>query len=137
MSEQKQKLSEKLRMLAFGLGFLHGSKAQAKAMFLGYSQEATALEAKLEAMERFVPIAVERDRQDAKWGAPSTLPRDRTPEHWLAILAEEFGELSEAVVEEAAIRDGSWVERIERELIETAAVAVSWLEWITAQQEQG
>lgn len=72
-------------------------------------------------------ILAERKRQDMKWGSPSMLPKDRTPEHWLAILMEEMGELAEAVVETAAGGQG-W--DIQGELIQTAAVAVSWLEWL-------
>jgi len=78
-------------------------------------------------------ILAERERQDRKWGPPSTLPARRTPEHWLAILMEEAGELAEAVVEHAAARANhltGWEEAIEQELIQTAAVAVSWLEWL-------
>jgi NTP pyrophosphatase (non-canonical NTP hydrolase) len=101
----------------------------------GGSAPEAELRAKLLAMERFRPILAERDRQDARWGPARSLPKDRTPEHWLAILLEEVGELSEAVVEEAAIHDGSWRRAIQDELIHTAAVAVSWLEWIAAQEE--
>jgi len=108
---------------------------QADGSFVLLNDEIAALEAKLQAMERFVPILEERDQQDAKWGPPASLPKDRTPEHWLAILAEEVGELSKAVVEEAAVRNGSWRQAIQDELIHTAAVSVSWLEWIAAAQE--
>ena len=83
----------------------------------------------------YLEIAAERVRQDKNWGPPQDLPKDRTPEHWLAILMEEMGELAEAVVELAAGGQG-WEGTIRTELIETAAVAVSWLEWIAAQEEQ-
>ena len=82
----------------------------------------------------YFEIAVERTRQDKKWGRPEDLPKDRTPEYWLAILMEELGELAEAIVELAAGGQG-WEGTIKTELIETAAVAVSWLEWIAIQEE--
>ena len=73
-------------------------------------------------------IVLERLRQDLKWGPVASIPKDRTPEHWLAILMEEIGEVSEAVVELAA-GEADWEHSLETELIQSAAVIVSWLEW--------
>jgi NTP pyrophosphatase (non-canonical NTP hydrolase) len=67
-------------------------------------------------------IRDERERQDRKWGAD----RNLHILEWLAILAEEFGEISEQVVElHAGAGD---LEALKKELVQTAAVAVSWLE---------
>ena len=79
-------------------------------------------------------IVLERQRQDLKWGPPEELPKDRTPEHWLAILMEEVGELAEAVVEKAAGGHRKWDSAIHKELIQTAAVAISWLEWLAVNE---
>ena len=81
-------------------------------------------------------VEAERDRQDAKWGPPSALPRHRTAERWFAILGEENGELAEAVTEVSAyIENGyevpdEWKDALRKELVETAAVCLSWLEWL-------
>ncbi len=87
-------------------------------------------------------VARERERQDAKWGHPQMAMQ--APAHALAILAEEFGEASKAVVEflsyppdwegeRLAIYRGVhpheyWLKEIRKELIQTAAVAVSFIE---------
>lgn len=61
-------------------------------------------------------IDAEWQRQDAKWGTD----RHLDPLLWLAILAEEFGEVAEAVLE----RDAAG---IEKELTQVAAVCAQWL----------
>lgn len=63
-------------------------------------------------------IIQERERQDRKWGTKFS----NSAERWLAILAEEFGEVAMAVVE----RD---YPQMKKELIETAAVCVKFLEF--------
>lgn len=86
-------------------------------------------------------IAQERRRQDEKWGTISEIARerdpDRTPNDWLAILAEEFGELSLTCVEERAYRRqgdetlaANYRVRMRREAIQTAAVAASFVAWL-------
>jgi NTP pyrophosphatase (non-canonical NTP hydrolase) len=62
-------------------------------------------------------IKLERIRQDNKWGTPRDLP-DRT---WLTILVEEVGEIAKATLEhdETNLRE---------EIIQVAAVCISWLE---------
>lgn len=60
-------------------------------------------------------VLEERGRQDAKWGE-----QNHSDERWLAILAEEFGEVAKDVVER---RPG-----LRTELIQTAAVCVAWIE---------
>lgn len=59
----------------------------------------------------------ERDQQDEKWGV-----QRHVQALWLAILAEEFGEVAKEVV------DGVDLANLRVELIQTAAVAVSFIE---------
>lgn len=65
-------------------------------------------------------ISSERDRQDDKWGGVPGVQR-RDDHTYAAVLGEEFGECCKA-----------WLERDTRglraELIQTAAVAVAWIE---------
>ena len=65
-------------------------------------------------------VSAERDRQDDKWGGePGTQRRD---DHtYAAVLTEEVGECCKAWLE----RD---VEGLRAELVQTAAVAVAWIE---------
>ena len=70
----------------------------------------------------FNAIARERERQDAKWGGVPGI--DRRDDHtYAAVLGEEFGEVCKA-----------WLERdvpgLRKELIQTAAVALAWVEEI-------
>jgi NTP pyrophosphatase (non-canonical NTP hydrolase) len=61
-------------------------------------------------------IREERKRQDAKWGAD----RELDDFVWLAILTEEVGETSEAILKDMLSK--------RKELVQVAAVAVAWLE---------
>lgn len=70
----------------------------------------------------FAKIRVERIRQDEKWGV-----QNHNDMYWLAILAEEFGEVAKTIV------DGSESNR-KVELIQAAAVLVAWLEQIEREQ---
>lgn len=73
-------------------------------------------------------IRIERAKQDIKWGE-----QNHTDLYWLAIVAEEFGELSKAIVEmyaDNAHREKDWTEEIILEAIQTAAVCVVWVETI-------
>lgn len=72
-------------------------------------------------------VIVERRAQDEKWGKEF---HGRPDERWLAILAEEFGELAQAFLQENSDED------IERELVQVAAVAVSWLQHRTPRKQQ-
>ena len=72
-------------------------------------------------------VLTERQRQDAKWGE-----QNHPNEWWLAILGEEFGELSQAVLE-THFKNGSdkgGIENIRREAIQVAAVAIAMIECI-------
>lgn len=62
-------------------------------------------------------VIAERQRQDTKWGV-----QDRSIIEWLAILAEEFGEVSDEVVE---VHFGRKVDIADyrQEMIQVAAVA--------------
>jgi NTP pyrophosphatase (non-canonical NTP hydrolase) len=62
-------------------------------------------------------IREERERQDAKWGAD----RQLDDYFWLTIITEELGETAEAILK-------GWPEEAQKELVQVAAVAVSWLE---------
>ena len=63
-------------------------------------------------------IEVERHIQDKKWGNPRNLSDGK----WMLILAEEVGEVANAILE-----DQHWIE-IRDELIQVAAVAVAWMD---------
>lgn len=65
-------------------------------------------------------LEIERHRQDEKWGGRPGV--DRRDDHtYAAVLGEEFGEVCKA-----------WLERdvagLRVELIQTAAVALAWVE---------
>ena len=61
----------------------------------------------------------ERERQDRKWGRGFS---GRNDSFWLTILAEEFGEVANAILEHQD-------QRIEDELVQVAAVVFAWLEF--------
>lgn len=70
-------------------------------------------------------IREERDRQDGLWGVPPF--EGCSPTFWLGILAEEVGESARDAVE---IEDGRKGDdgHLDEELVQVAAVAVSWLQ---------
>ena len=72
-------------------------------------------------------IVYERKKQDIKWGIGFTGRRD---EFWYLILAEEFGEIANAILEGKTDFD------IEEEILQTAAVCVSWLEFREPSEKQ-
>ena len=65
----------------------------------------------------FETIAAERREQDERWGAERHLDLRL----WTTVLAEEFGEVARAVLENNP-------EELRRELVQVAAVCVAWLE---------
>lgn len=81
----------------------------------------------VEVVLRTVPVidevADERARQDAKWGQ-----QDHEVGIWLGILGEEFGEVAKEIAESQARPLD--VEHLREELVQTAAVAVAWVEAI-------
>lgn len=71
-------------------------------------------------------ITMERRRQDAQWG--TEFP-DRSDDRWLTILTEEAGEAAHAIL------SGNEKNLVE-EIVQIAAVAVSWLEKRVPSSEQ-
>lgn len=68
-------------------------------------------------------VKKERKRQDEMWGYPQV----HHPMEWLSILAEEFGELAQALNNALFGGDGDLTHARE-EAIEVAAVAVAFVE---------
>lgn len=68
-------------------------------------------------------VGMERQRQDNKWGQ-----QDHEVGIWLAILGEEFGEVAKEIAESQA--RSLDVAHLREELVQTAAVAVAWVEAI-------
>ena len=69
----------------------------------------------------------ERKRQDEKWGI-----QNHPPEWWLAILMEEVGELSQAIIETRFDNgtDLGGVDNIKKEAVHCCAVALAMVECI-------
>lgn len=65
-------------------------------------------------------IMDERFRQDEKWGE-----QNHGDLYWLGILTEEVGELAKDIIE---------YKPAQKELVQVAAVAVSWLEALERRQ---
>lgn len=74
----------------------------------------------------FDAIRAERERQNAKWGEQS-----HDPYTWLAVLGEEYGELSQAILHDTF--GGKAAGTMRDELLHVAAVACQWLECIERQ----
>ena len=73
-------------------------------------------------------ITNERESQDRKWGE-----QNHNDYVWNAILTEEVGEVSKAILEsrDSGIGlDAINVDELEKELVQVAAVCVAWLEAI-------
>ena len=67
-------------------------------------------------------VSMERARQDEKWGE-----QNHDDFTWLAILTEELGEVAEGAL--VQVYEGSGTPHdVRAELIQVAAVAVSWIE---------
>lgn len=77
-------------------------------------------------------VREERVRQDDKWGP---VPRNLSPERWLAILAEEFGEFAHDVCDHK-FEYGEYKENMRDELIQIAAVAVVIIEDLDHQEAE-
>lgn len=76
-------------------------------------------------------VLMERDYQDAKWGV-----QDRSPVEWLAILAEEFGEVSQEVVDIHFGREFDF-SNYRKELVQLAAVAAAAVECLDRRVRDG
>lgn len=79
----------------------------------------------------FLDISVERDRQDKKWGVDRSHPN----EWWLLIMLEEIGEVGKAILENIFDYPDASPDDVRREIIETIAVGVAWLEDIDRRKE--
>lgn len=66
----------------------------------------------------YMSIAAEVERQYQKWGL-----QDHPNYEWVAIAAEELGEVAKAAIDET--RDNG--EELNEEIVQLAAVCVSWL----------
>lgn len=67
-------------------------------------------------------VALERKRQDEKWGE-----QNHSPAWWLAILVEEIGELAQAILRHGWGGLAEAPPEIEKELIQCASVCkVMW-----------
>lgn len=73
-------------------------------------------------------VAGERQKQDEKWGE-----QNHQDQWWLAILTEEVGEVSQAILHDQF--GGHAAGHVEEELIQVAAVAISWLQAIARRVE--
>ncbi len=69
----------------------------------------------------FAAIRAERERQNATWGE-----QNHDAYTWLAILGEEFGELSQAILHDTF--GGNAAGTMHAELVQLVAVGVQWLE---------
>lgn len=81
----------------------------------------------LDAMTPIKWVEEERRRQFAARGN-----QDHNPLKWLAVLAEEFGEVAHALEDghEGKVEHAEYSRQLEYELIQVAAVAVAWVEAI-------
>lgn len=70
-----------------------------------------------------VDVVAERERQDVKWGV-----QDHNDYVWNAILGEEVGEVSQALIDHQF--KGAEFKDARAELVQVAAVAVAWIEAI-------
>ena len=70
-------------------------------------------------------VLAERERQDAKWGE-----QNHDDATWGLILGEEFGEACQAALEARFGDSGHPEANLREELVQLAAVAVSWVECI-------
>lgn len=87
---------------------------------------AAAEKARDEQAEAVRAVLAERARQDAKWGV-----QNHSPEVWLTILGEEYGEACQAALSD---RFGGNAEKLcgqlRAELVQVAAVAIAMIEWM-------
>ena len=81
----------------------------------------------------YADIKIERVRQDSLWGE-----QNHHPMEWLSILGEEFGEVCKAACEaHFKYENGETWEDYRKELVHTAAVAVSMIECFDRNRDKG
>lgn len=76
----------------------------------------------------FFDVRAERARQDKKFGI-----QNHSPEIWLAILGEEVGECNNAFLEMNFTKRKT-IDDLREELVQVAAVAVQFVEFIDRQK---
>jgi NTP pyrophosphatase (non-canonical NTP hydrolase) len=76
-------------------------------------------------------VSAERGRQDRKWGV-----QNHDPFKWAAILGEEVGEVSRAILEMHFGEDPRMIADVRHELVQVAAVAVVAAECIDRNRNQ-
>lgn len=80
-----------------------------------------------EISEIIIQVKRELIFQRGKWGE-----QNHSPEIWMLILGEEFGEAQKDVLEficpNSQKLDGDWINEYRKELIQVAAVAISAIE---------
>lgn len=77
-------------------------------------------------------VAHERHRQDQRFGAE----RNLHPGLWFAVLSEEVGEVAEHVIGSFVGR-GMPLAEVREELVQVAAVAVAFAEWVDRALQMG
>ena len=92
------------------------------------AEQENDMENAIETENAYELIAIERARQDAKWGV-----QNHHGSVWALIASEEFGEVSEAQLElmfkgSQKLQDGIARKAYLAELIQLTAVCVAWLE---------
>ncbi len=107
-------------------------KAEALADAIEHGRQARRRLAEMRGI--FKRIETERASQDEKWGP---LPRAHGMDKWLAILMEEVGELSQAVLQmESHDKAGDWVANFEKEAVQCMAVLVAMVQQFRRQREE-
>lgn len=84
----------------------------------------------LKTRQTLAEVAHERTRQERKWG-----PQRHTPERWITILGEEYGEAASAALHQIFDNQGDVTVGsgdLRTELIQVAAVAIAAIEDIDA-----
>jgi len=82
-------------------------------------------------------VRIERIKQHAKWGE-----QNHSDAQWLAVLAEEFGEVGQCVCKchvDAGVEENlkqQYADLLEYELIQVAAVCVQWVECIRRRENR-
>lgn len=92
-------------------------------------QAVAATVAALVRWEVLKKILCERDRQNKLWGE-----QNHDNYRWLAILSEELGEVSQAILHDEF--GGEAAGGVEIELVQVAAVALQWLECIERRRNE-
>lgn len=126
--QQMKVITEQDRRIVFN----HERTANAGRHFRATSRTPTVLEAVLDERARQMTLKAE-GRFDWHCADLQTKGRPIAPAEKLAVLAEEFGEVSREVCE--GLTRPINTEALEKELIQVAAVAVAWAEALQLERE--